>query len=514
MKEQPFESGRIRGGKSIESYNVVSEGIRVKVNIIETKEGGKRYELVAPALTAPTRALMEEIKRELVSEVSITAQEVLDVKIIKELKQKLRNKTTELIRKHIPGIDDETKDYIIGVMIHEMVGLGEIEFLLSDPELEEVRINSSSENVRVYHKSYGWLETNKSLTSEAEIQNYADIIARRVGKQVNVLNPLLDAHLITGDRVNAVLYPVTTKGNTLTIRKFARDPWTVTDLIENKTVNPELMALIWLAMEYEMNIIISGGTGSGKTSFLNVCMPFIPPNHSIVSIEDTRELKLPENLYWTPMVTRPAGPEGKGEITMLDLIINSLRMRPDRIVMSEIRRKRDAEVLFEAMHTGHSVYATLHADSLNETVSRLTNPPIAVPKTLLGAVDLCVVMFRDRRKGIRRAYQVGEFLVEGDGDTMKVNPNLLYRLKASSDKIVQHSYSKRLFEDLSRHTGLTQKEIKDDLAMKKRILEWMVKNKVNNVDGVGELMREYYINKDKVVEAVKKDLDSGKIIKK
>ena len=103
-------------------------------------------------------------------------------------------------------------------------------------------------------------------------------------------------------------------------------------------------------------------TGSGKTSFLNVCAPFIPPNHSIISIEDTRELQLPKYLYWTPMVTRPAGEEGKGEITMLDLIINSLRMRPDRIIMGEIRRKAEAEVLFEAMHTGHSVYGTFHAN--------------------------------------------------------------------------------------------------------------------------------------------------------
>ena len=144
--------------------------------------------------------------------------------------------------------------------------------------------------------------------------------------------------------------------------------------------------MIWLAIEYEMNILFSGGTASGKTTMLNVCMPFVQPNSRIISIEDTRELQLPDFLYWTPLVTRLPNPEGKGEINMLDLLINSLRMRPDRIILGEMRRAREAEVLFEAMHTGHSVYSTVHADTTSETISRLTNPPLNVPPNLLKAV--------------------------------------------------------------------------------------------------------------------------------
>ena len=123
---------------------------------------------------------------------------------------------------------------------------------------------------------------------EEQILNYSNMIARRVGRQITTLNPLLDAHLLTGDRVNAVLYPISTKGNTITIRKFARDPWTVTDFIDNKTCTSDLFALIWETIQYEMNILFSGGTASGKTTMLNVCMPFMPPNHRILSIEDTR----------------------------------------------------------------------------------------------------------------------------------------------------------------------------------------------------------------------------------
>lgn len=520
-KERPMRAKSVKpaetikaGSNVIDSYDVGSEGMKARVKITEGKDKLKKYILTAPAFTPPTLALMDEIKRELVSEISITAQEILDVNVMKELKEKLRAKSSELLKKHLPGIDETTETYIIGTLIHEMLGLKEVEFLLSDPQLEEIRINSAAENVRVYHKAHGWLEADQKVPSEAEVQNYADIIARRVGKQVNVLNPLLDAHLITGDRVNVVLYPITTKGNTITIRKFARDPWTVTDFIKNNTVSSELMSLIWLAIEYEMNVLVSGGTGSGKTSFLNICMPFIPPNHSIISIEDTRELQLPKCLYWTPMVTRLAGAEGKGEITMLDLLINSLRMRPDRIVMGEIRQKRDAEVLFEAMHTGHSVYATLHADSLSETVSRLVNPPIDVPKNLIGSVDLCVAMFRDRRKGIRRIYQVGEFLVEGEGGETKIKANMLYRWKPSTDRIVPHSGSLKLFEELSRHTGMTQREINSNLAEKKLILNWLVKNNIRQVNDVGKIMNDYYLDKDFVLGVANKNLNKEKILKK
>ena len=212
--------------------------------------------------------------------------------------------------------------------------------------------------------------------------------------------------------------------------------------------------------------------------------------------------------------TRLPNPEGKGGIEMLDLIINSLRMRPDRIIVGEIRRKAEAEVLFEAMHTGHSVYATLHADSISETVSRLVNPPIDVPKNMLESIDLCVVMFRDRRKGIRRVYQAGELLIEGEGSDARVNTNILYRWKPSTDRIVPHAGSLKLFEDLSRHTGLTQKEINSNLLVKKSILDWFVKNNLRQIDQVGSIMSRYYLNRELVVGAIKNNVSKEKMLKK
>lgn len=486
--------------ETIEEYQVIVDETAVAVKILGGKGITKTYNLTLPKVALATKAFLQHIKQGLIREVSVSTTEIIDPKEIVKLKKKFSERATLLIKAKMPSITSETITLLVNVLMQEMLGLGDIEYLMSDENLEEIVITSSGEPIRVYHKKHGWLETNIQLTNEEQILNYANIIARRVGRQVTTLNPLLDAHLITGDRANAVLFPISTKGHTITVRKFARDPWTITDLIRNKTCSSRVFALIWIAVQYEMNVLISGGTASGKTSFLNVIMPFIPPNHRIVSIEDTRELQLPKFLYWCPLTIRQPNPEGKGEVTMLDLLINSLRMRPDRIVLGEMRKKDQAEVLFEAMHTGHSVYATVHADSIAETIQRLVNPPIEVPQNLLLGVNLNVVMFRDRRRGIRRVFQVGEFLPAAHEGTSGVRPNILYRWKPATDEIVEHSSSLRLYEELSRHTGMTLTAIEKDLAEKTAILDWMTKNNIRHVDKVGEIFRQYYIDPEPIIE--------------
>jgi len=496
-----------------EEYTIEADGVKVKVRIIGGKGKTKLYKLIVPELSKPTLALIDEIRHELVTEVKVSAAEILDPKVMGKLKEKFREKANDLLKEKLPKITEDTKAFLIGTLVHEMLGFEKTEFLLNDGNLEEIVINSANEPIRIFHKKHGWLETNITIGTEDKIQNFSNMIARRIGRQITILNPLLDAHLVTGDRANAVFYPIANKGNTITIRKFARDPWTVTDFITNKTSNSNIFALIWLAIQYEMNVLISGGTGSGKTSLLNLCMPFIPPNHRLISIEDTRELQLPRFLYWCPMVTRQPNPEGKGEVTMLNLLVNSLRMRPDRIILGEMRRKQEAEVLFEAMHTGHSVYATVHADSINETIQRLINPPIEVPPNLLGAVNLNVVMFRDRRRGIRRIYQVGEFIASEESGKITVRPNILYRWKPANDSMVQHSPSLRLFEELSRHTGLSQAEINKDIKTKKDILDYLVKNKIRKLEEVGHVMKNYYLDPDLVVKIVNKNSKPDNLLK-
>lgn len=500
--------------KVIDEYEIEAEGVIVNVEILEFGSKAFKYKLILQEIGLGTEALLDQIRQKLVLEVDVSTTEILDPKVINYIKTKFKRRAEELISSKLPTIDEDTKSYLISMLLHEIIGLGKIEFLINDPDLEEIIINSSSEPVRVYHKTYGWLLTNVVVPTEEQIQNYANIIARRVGRQISTLSPLLDAQMVTGDRTNAVLYPIAHKGNTITIRKFARDPWTMIDFINVGTYNKEVLSMIWIAMEYEMNILISGGTGSGKTSLLGTILAFIPPFQRVLTIEDTRELQLPKSLYWCPLLTRPANTEGKGEVNMLHLLVNALRMRPDRIILGEMRKQAEAEVLFEAMHTGHSVYATVHADTVSETITRLVNPPISTPANLLSAINLVVVQFRDRRKGIRRTFQVGEFIPEETDKGVEIKGNIMYRWKPSTDKIVPHSEGVRFFEELSRHTGFNTKEILANLKERQEIIQWMIDFKVKGIKNIGKLMTEYYYDKENIVNHTLNKIDPKDIFEK
>ena len=380
-------------------------------------------------------------------------------------------------------------------MLQEMLGLGEIEFLLRDEQIEEICVNGSVKPVWVYHRKHGWMRTNLKIDSESHIWNYASSIARAVGRQITTKTPLLDAYLSTGDRVNATIFPISYFGNTISIRKFARKPWTITDYIKTKTISTEVAALLWLAMQYEMNVIVSGGTGAGKTSMLNVLCMFIPENQRVISIEQTREITLPTYLQWVPLVVREATGEGSGSVDMLDLMVNSLRMRPDRMIVGEVRRSEEAEVLFEAMHTGHSVYATMHAETVSETINRLINPPISVQPLTLKSLQLVVAMYRDRRSGIRRVFELGEVVPTETG----VKENLLYAWVPEKDSIIEANQSQSLMKSLKAYTNMSDKEIKSDLRGKGKILDFMVSKGINTVDEVGKMISDYYFSPQETI---------------
>ncbi|MFH1978463.1 MAG: ATPase, T2SS/T4P/T4SS family [Candidatus Aenigmatarchaeota archaeon] len=488
----------------LETYQLVIDDVPAKITIKKSvTDFVPLYELIFPQIETATIAVLDEIREEMLSHIMVKTAEILDPEELTKLKKSFIDKSAPLIKEQLPDINEKERKILTGILIHNSLGLGPIEILLQDNNLEEIVINNSKEPVWVYHRSLGWLKTNIPLKSEIEIYNYAAMIGRRVGVQINHLNPLMDAYLTTGDRANATLFPVSATGNTLTVRKFARTPWTITNFVEQGTITTEVAAFLWLATQYEMNIIIPGGTASGKTSLLNVLTSFIPPNHRVISIEDTRELQLPKYLQWVPMTTRPPNTEGKGEVTMLQLMINALRMRPDRIVVGEIRRKREAEVLFEAIHTGHSVYSTLHANTAEETYRRLTNPPIDIPAALLNSLQLIVVMHRDRRREIRRVIQVSE-LIPGGLDEIKIELNTIYRWSPSTDRIVKSGKSRRALEDIKLFAGMNEKEIDADIKEKMSVLDWLVKNKVYDINSVGRIISEYYIDQDSIMKKLRK----------
>jgi flagellar protein FlaI len=492
----------------MDKYLITSDNVKAVVEVVDNPEDYvPSYILHSPMVGKGTKMVLDKVRDEILEGVPLDYNEIVDPRSMAEVKSKFSREAFKLLKQYFPDMSTERVNLLVGIILHEMLSVGDLELVLADSHLEEIVVNNSEDPLWVYHRSHGWLKTNVRIPSEKRIQDYASLIGRKVGRQITVLEPLMDAHLTTGDRINATLFPISSKGNTLTLRKFRRSPWTIVDLLKNKTVDIDVVALVWLAIEYELSLLIAGGTASGKTSLLNAILPFIPPNQRIISIEDTRELNLPQFLHWVPMTTRQKNPDGRGEVAMLDLLVNSLRQRPDRIIVGEIRRQKEAEVLFEAMNTGHSVYATIHANTAEHAFRRLTSPPIALPEAMVEALPLVVVQFRQRRMGIRRMFEIAEITPD-----QKSGVNVIYRWNPSVDKTTARNKSIRIYKELEMYSGLKRAQIDKDLEQRKTVLRWMMEKDVHDVNDVGKVVAEYYKKRKKLVDAIKSGVTPKKVL--
>ena len=503
LPETPEAEESFGKGKTIASYTFTADGVPTVITITDN-EKEKFYMLSLVELGAATKVFLDLIKEELVRKMpSGGSSEVSDV----ERAAKARSEFAQVIQTYLSqfSLGTETESLLVGILLHKLFGLGEIELLDHDDWLEEIVINNSKSPVGIYHRRYGWLKTNLFMPDEEAIFNYASQIGRKVGRQISTLAPILDARSESGDRVCATIAPISSHGNTLTIRRFARNPWTIGTLVgePGRSMTAEMAGMLWQAVHYELNIIIAGGTASGKTTALNAFASFIPPNQRIVTIEDTREIVLPPYQWnWIPLLTRNANPEGLGEVSMLDLLTTSLRMRPDRVILGEMRRQREAEVLFEAMHTGHSVISTLHADTGMQALRRLTTPPIDLPPTDLDSLHLLVVQYRDRRKNIRRTLEICE--IASGAKAEDIEASIIYRWRPRTDTFEKVAEPNKYYKELNLHTGMTKEEIIKDIGDRATIINWMIQNKMTDIESVGRVMALYYSKPQEILEIAKK----------
>ncbi|MGI6589830.1 MAG: type II/IV secretion system ATPase subunit [Candidatus Iainarchaeum sp.] len=505
---------QIPQGEVLENYNIEVDYVPAKISIILSHDEARPiYSLEVPSIGKYTLRFLSFIKDEVAETMPIELDEITDPKKSKKLKGRFFKELSNNLQKYFPNTPQDLRQMLSGVLLHEMYGLGDIELLMGDDNLEEVGINSAKTPITIYHKKYGWLKTNIMPGSEEEINNYSSQIGRKVGREITVLNPILDAHLLSGDRVNATLSPISSEGNTMTIRRFARKPWTIVDFIgKTHTMNSEMAATLWLAMQYEMNIIIAGGTASGKTSALNSMLALVPTYHRIISIEDVREIVLPTylNWNWVPLVTRSANPEGLGEVTMLDLMVTSLRMRPDRIIVGEIRRKKEAEVLMEAIETGHSIYSTIHANSGYQVLRRLAEPPISIPLMQIELIDLIVVQYRDRKTNKRRTYEIAEVEQTSSGQGLQINT--IYKWIPRTDDWDKLNKPNKLITLLNMHTGLTEDDINKEIIDRQKILEWMQRQEITELETIGFLMKIFYATPEKLKKMAQENISFEEVI--
>jgi len=298
-------------------------------------------------------------------------------------------------------------------VVSDILGYGPLEPLLQDANITEIMVNGPK---MVYIERYGKIEkTNVAFENDAHLMRIIDRIVSPIGRRVDEASPMVDARLPNGYRVNATIPPLALDGPLLTIRKFAQTPYTAQDLIANGTMTPQLVTFLKACVEARINLVISGGTGCGKTTLLNVVSAFIPNNERIITIEDTAELQMKQE-HVARVEKRPPNVEGKGEVTIRQLVINALRMRPDRIIVGEARGGEALDML-QAMNTGHDgSMTTIHSNSPRDTLRRIETmvlmagmelPLRAIREQVASAINLVVHMER-LRDGTRKVMQVTE----------------------------------------------------------------------------------------------------------
>lgn len=301
--------------------------------------------------------------------------DIIDLSLIdsvdqEQLNQQIRHLTEKILLEQadIMPLNFQERETIISEIVDEVLGLGPLEIFLKDPTISDILVNSYKQ---IYVERFGKLElTDIRFKDDEHLMKIIDKIVSLVGRRIDESNPMVDARLTDGSRVNVVIPPIALDGPMMSIRRFAVIPLELADLIENKTLVPELQDILMGLVKCKLNILISGGTGSGKTTFLNVLSRFIPETERIVTIEDAAELQLKQK-HIVRMETRPANIEGKGEILQRDLVVNSLRMRPSRIILGEVRGAESFDML-QAMNTGHDgSLTTVHANTPRDALMRL-----------------------------------------------------------------------------------------------------------------------------------------------
>ncbi|MDV3103793.1 ATPase, T2SS/T4P/T4SS family [Thermococcus waiotapuensis] len=311
------------------------------------------YEIRLPKLSREEEELLKRVRERAITEIQI------DPSVIPNYEERRRifmREVKRMLKEEAPNLSEGRIEVLAEMIVQNMLGYGLLDPLVRDDNLEEVMVIGTSKPVYVWHRRFYMCKTNIVFKEERDILNIIERIAREVGRRIDQQSPLLDARLPDGSRVNATIPPISLDGPTITIRKFKKDPLTIIDLIKYGTLNSDVAAFLWLLVDglgvKPANILVAGGTGSGKTTTLNALAMFIPPSERVISIEDTAELQLPVE-HWVRLETRPPNLEGKGEVTMDDLVRNTLRMRPDRIIVGEVRGP-EARTMFTAMNTGHN----------------------------------------------------------------------------------------------------------------------------------------------------------------
>lgn len=446
----------------LERYWVFEPYAYIKIERVGNE--GFTYIVVEPSISQKEKTILME-----------TYAHLRDIIIYDDVEKKKDERidpvaVARIIREFDPDITEDRVAILSYYIKRDLTGYGPLDVLMRDPALEDLSCNGHDLPVFIFHRAYGSLPTSLRF-SEPELNQFVLKLAQKANKQISLSNPMVDATLPNGARVQITYSEVvSTKGSSFTIRKFRAEPMTPLDLIRYGTYNAEILAFLWLAIEHRKSLLVVGGTASGKTSMMNAVSIFIPQNAKIVSLEDTREIQLPHK-NWLPTQTRELTAEGiKGDIDLFSLLKACMRQRPEYIIVGEVRGK-EAQTLFQAMNSGHATLSTIHAGSVYEAINRLTHDPINVPPVMFQALDLVVVqsIYTLGKTRIRRCLSIHEIEVDRHGE---INPILLYEWDIQNDTFPKRYEKSKVLAEIAFHCGWDERELEHQLKKREEFFTW------------------------------------------
>lgn len=405
---------------------------------------------------------------------------------------------------------EQSKDRIFYHLFREFLGYGVIDVAMMDDGIEDISCDGPDVPVFLYHKKYEEITTNMFFEDDEELDSFVVRLAQICGKQISIFSPIVDGKLPDGSRLQSTLAKTVTIGSTFTIRRFRENPLTPVDLINAHSFSIEMAAYFWMAIETGSSILFCGGTASGKTTALNALSLFIPSAHKIISIEDTREVSLPHK-NWIAGTTRQGFSSSEQtktgkDIDMFDLIRAALRQRPKVIIVGEVRGK-EAYSLFQAMATGHTSYATVHASSIHTLIQRLENPPISLPRALLTSLD--IIIFQNAidigKKTVRRMTSVTE-VIKLDPDTNQLIFMEPFRWMSKTDDRFESGGGSKILNTIRLQNDWTEEQLEEEIENRKCIIQWMIQTNKRDYREVGKIVAEYEFHPQDLLKRAREEL--------
>jgi flagellar protein FlaI len=476
-------------------YTLISPYVSVHIYWNE-REKELLYEVEEPILNDNEKTLLKKIEEAMT--------EVININIVVEKNSEamtlyIEENMKKMIKDLGLNLTSENYDKIFYFLYRDFVGLNEIEPLIKDYFIEDIECNGINTPIYIVHRIYKNIKTNIRFDSLDKISSFVEKLSQRCGKYISYASPIIDGTLPDGSRVNATYtQEISSRGPAFTIRKFTKVPWTPIQLLAFKTLSPEMLAYLWMLVQFKCNILVSGGTASGKTTLLNAVAFFIPPEARVVSIEDTKELSLSRE-NWLPSVARTSSGIGNvGEVSLFNLLRSSFRQNPDYVIVGEVRGE-EASVLFQGMASGHSSLSTIHADSVDTLIKRLETPPINLSPTLINTVDAVVIMTHAiaNKQETRRLREIVEIVdVSPEGIAMTNTP-LIWNPK---DDMFYFKKNSHVFQKISQRFGMSMEELQKEFKMRTLLLNELLNKKITGFAEVQDIVNHYYKDSETVLK--------------